>query len=191
MQGIPCVHVSNVLSEEKRQQVIALGRVGWSLRRIEAAVHIRRETVGGYLRSAGIPVRPPGGWGRRAPANPANEVITDFGAESATITAPEPQPGRSPSASACEPYRELIEMGLSRGRNANAIWQDLVDSYSFTPSYQSVQRFNREAAQIGGAGSTGGDRDPSRRRSASRLRLRAYGAPSADWQVSPHAARSC
>ena len=133
--------MSNVLSEEKKQQVIALGQLGWSLRRIEAAVHIRRETVGGYLRAAGIPVRPPGGWGRRAPANPANEVITDFGAESVTITLPETQPGRGPSASACEPYRELIELGLVQGRNAKAIWQDLVDEHSFTASYQSVQRF--------------------------------------------------
>jgi hypothetical protein len=61
--GIPSVNVSNVLSQEKRDQVIALGRLGWSLRRIEKAVHIRRETVGGYLRAAGIPVRPPGGLG--------------------------------------------------------------------------------------------------------------------------------
>jgi hypothetical protein len=53
--------VSNVLSEEKKQQVIALGRLGWSLRHIEAAVHIRRETVASYLRTAGISVRPPGG----------------------------------------------------------------------------------------------------------------------------------
>jgi transposase len=134
--------VSNVLSEDKRQQVIALGRLGWSLRRIEAAVHIRRETIGGYLRAAGIPVRPPGGWGRRAPAKPAKEVITDSGAESATITVPEPgAPERRTSASICEPYRELIEQGLSRGRNAMAIWQDLVDSHSLVASYQSVQRF--------------------------------------------------
>jgi hypothetical protein len=32
----------NVLSEEKKQQIIALGKLGWSLRRIERAVHIRR-----------------------------------------------------------------------------------------------------------------------------------------------------
>jgi transposase len=133
--------VSNVLSEEKKQQVIALGRLGWSLRRIEAAVHIRRETIGGYLRAAGIPVNSPGGWGRRGPAKPANEVITDSGAESAAITVPEPQPGGSPSASICEPYRELIQLGLSRGRNAMAIWQDLVDNDGFTAGYQSVQRF--------------------------------------------------
>jgi hypothetical protein len=31
---LPSFDVSNVLSEEKRQQVIALGRLGWPLRRI-------------------------------------------------------------------------------------------------------------------------------------------------------------
>jgi transposase len=50
-------------------------------------------------------------------------------------------PTRSPSASACEPYRELIELGLARGRNAMAIWQDLVSEAGFTSGYQSVRRF--------------------------------------------------
>jgi hypothetical protein len=31
----PSVGMANVLSEDKKQQVIALGRLGWSLRRIE------------------------------------------------------------------------------------------------------------------------------------------------------------
>jgi transposase len=35
-------------------------------------------------------------------------------------------------------------LGLSRGRNAQAIWQDLVSEYSFASSYQSVQRFVRK-----------------------------------------------
>jgi hypothetical protein len=39
--------VSNVLSEEKKQQVIALGRLGWSLRRIQKEVGVRRETASG------------------------------------------------------------------------------------------------------------------------------------------------
>jgi hypothetical protein len=68
--------MSNVLSEEKRQQVIALGRLGWPLRRIEQETGVRRETAGGYLRAAGIGVRPPRGWGRRPPSKPANEVTT-------------------------------------------------------------------------------------------------------------------
>ena len=131
------------MNEEKRQQVIALGRLGWSLRRIERAVHIRRETIGAYLRAAGIAVRPAGAWGRAPtkPANevitdpssakPANEVITDFGAE---LSALGPPPGPSRSASASAPFRDAIELGLSRGRNAMAIWQDLVDTCGFPGS---------------------------------------------------------
>ena len=71
-------------------------------------------------------------------------VITDFGAGLAaglTVVPPDPPPGRSPSASACWPYREATELGLSRGRNAMAIWQDLVDTCSFAAGYQSVRRF--------------------------------------------------
>src|SRR2546428_129344 len=74
---VGCVGMSNVLNESKKQQVIALGRLGWPLRRIEQETGVRRETVGAYLKAAGIAVRPAGGWGRRAPAKPANEVITD------------------------------------------------------------------------------------------------------------------
>jgi transposase len=132
--------VSNVLSEDKKQQVIALGRLGWSLRRIQAATHIRRETAAGYLRAAGIGIRRPGGWGRSEPAKPAIEVITDSGAKSAPITVPE-APARSSSVSVCAPYREVVELGLSRGRNAKAIWQELVDNHGFPAGYQSVQRF--------------------------------------------------
>jgi transposase len=197
--------MANVLNEEKKQQVLALGRLGWLLRRIQQATGIRRETASGHLKAAGIAVRPPSGWGRCEP-KPANEVITDFGAANPAIAVipdacnpnpngnPEnlsnkgkakatskpanenevitdsaviadlnpsqrddvgalaPEPGRgqaaspqpSPRASACEPYQDAIELGLSRGRNARAIWQDLVSEYAFASSYQSVQRFVRK-----------------------------------------------
>ena len=141
--------MGNVLERTKQEQVIALGRLGWSLRKIEAATGVRRETAGGYLRSAGIAIRTPGGWGRKAPAKaapsvstgsdsskPANEVITGFLPE---VRLPE-QGGKRPGG-ASEAYRELIELELSRGRNAMGIWQDLVDQHGYTSSYQSVQRF--------------------------------------------------
>ncbi|MGC2334143.1 MAG: IS21 family transposase, partial [Candidatus Acidiferrales bacterium] len=116
--------MSNVLSEGKKQQVIALGKLGWPLRRIEQATGVRRETAGAYLEAAGIAVRPPGAWGRRAPAKPANEVTTDFGQQISSLTG-----NRDQAASVSEPYRELIEQGLGRGRNAMAIWQDLVSDH--------------------------------------------------------------
>jgi hypothetical protein len=37
--------MANVLNEETKRQVLALGRLGWSLGRIEQATGIRRETV--------------------------------------------------------------------------------------------------------------------------------------------------
>ena len=169
--------MSNVLSEEKRQQVIALGRLGWSLRRIEQATGVRRETGSAYLKAAGIAVRVPGAWGRKMPAKPANEVTTgsqpELAAENCNIN-----PGKLPhkrksnrqdskpaiqvttgfgvglrgtkaenpklTPSACEPFREFIELGLSRGRNAMAIWQDLVAETGFRDGYGTVKRFVRQ-----------------------------------------------
>jgi transposase len=145
--------MGNVLSDDKKHQVIALGRLGWSLRRIEEATDVRRETASGYLKAAGVPVRQRGGRPRAWPPNPATtpEVSTDsrpanpatttpVSADLAPIASP-PAPGRAPSASACAPYRDLIAEALGRGRNAMAIWQDLVDDHGFTARYASVRRF--------------------------------------------------
>src|SRR5437899_1752137 len=143
--------MANVLSDTKREQVIVLGRLGWSLRRIEETTGVRRETASAYLKAAGLVVRPPG-WGPGS-AKPAIQVSTDSGAAPAkpatqvsTDSSPAPwprPPGRSPQASACEPHREGIVEALGRGRNAMAIWQDLVDGHGFTARYASVRRFGR------------------------------------------------
>src|SRR6058998_2924461 len=125
--------MSNVLSDDKKHQVIALGRLGWSLRRIEEATGIRRETVSGYLQAADVPVPRRGGRPRVWPPNPATTPVVSTDPTAKTATREEvstdlaavPRPGSAPSASACEPYRELIERALERGRNAMAIWQDL------------------------------------------------------------------
>jgi transposase len=200
------------LNEQIKQQIIGLGRLGWSLRRIQKSTGVRRETAATYLREAGVAVRAPGQWGRGSPvtdppsatateakpgpagSKPAIAVTTDFGGELATpadssevdpdagvattatlsnvangvgaepvagkpaigvttdsgIMASVELPAGSPaSASACAVHRDAIEVGLSRGRNAMAIWQDLVDTRGFTGGYQSVKRFVRKLA--GGA----------------------------------------
>ena len=41
--------MSNVLDHQKQQQIRALGCLGWTLRRIEQATGVRRETIGAYL----------------------------------------------------------------------------------------------------------------------------------------------
>ena len=130
--------MSNVLSNDKKQQVIALGKLGWSLRRIEEATGVRRETASTYLKAAGVVVCLPG-WGRRPPAKPAIQVTPDFFAPFS-----QKQGVSAPSTSACEEYRELIEQGLARGRNGKAIWQDLVSDHGFSGDYQAVKRFVRK-----------------------------------------------
>src|SRR6266480_5697831 len=96
--------MSNVLSTDKKQQVISLGKLGWSLRRIEEATGVRRETASVYLKAAGVAVCLPG-WGRRAPAKPAIQVTP--GAKPAIVTpdffAPFSQKPDAPSA--CGPQK--------------------------------------------------------------------------------------
>ena len=130
--------MGNVLDLSKQQQVIALGRLGWPLRRIEQETGVRRETASGYLRAAGIAVR-----GRGRPGEEKGKPAISAGV-STDPARPWPPPGRAPCASACEPYRDLIVEALGRGRNAMAIWQDLVDDHGFAARYASVRRFVRQ-----------------------------------------------
>ena len=138
--------MANILGDDRKQQILALGRLGWPLRRIEQATGVRRETASGYLKAAGITIR--AARHRRPPPKPASQVSTDLAnpaselsTDPGSLPAWPPSPGRAPTASACEPYRDLIELALGRGRNAMAIWQDLVDQHGFPARYASVRRF--------------------------------------------------
>lgn len=141
------------MSEEKRQQVLALGRLGWPLRRIQQ----ERDSPGdGGSLSQGCRNRRSGArrLGAARGGKPANEVSPDPTAACPTApdqnrptvspdSDPVPQPSRTPTGSACEPYFDFIELSLSKGRNAKAIYQDLVDQHGFAARYASVKRFVR------------------------------------------------
>ena len=134
--------MTNILGDEKKQQVLALGRLRWTLRRIQEATGVRRETASAYLTAAGIAIRGPRR--RQLTPNPASEVSTDSGALPPGVAGPlawPPPAGRAPTASACAPYRKLIELAPARGRDAMAIWRDLVDDHGFPAQYASVRRF--------------------------------------------------
>jgi hypothetical protein len=72
-------------------------------------------------------------------SKPPMEVTTDLWRSAVPV-----DESRQISASSCEVYREAIQLGLSRGRNATGIWQDLIDSRGFGSGYQSVKRFVRK-----------------------------------------------
>src|SRR3954468_13901495 len=114
--------MSNVLDHQKQQQVLGLGRLGWPVRRIAKATGVDRATARGYLLAAGIPVRARGRPGERAPkAAISVEVSTDATQAKPAVVGTvcsdgvSSAPARAPSASACEPYRELIAEALGHG----------------------------------------------------------------------------
>jgi transposase len=147
--------VGNVLNEEKRKQILALGQLGWSLRQIEEATGVRRETASSYLRSAGFDVGKRGRQSKPKP-KPAIDVTTGSGEPKppkAAISAAEVTTGSdtedpaetgATDKSNCEPYRGLIEEALAKGRNAMSIWQTLVDQSGYAGAYESVKRFVRK-----------------------------------------------
>jgi len=78
--------MANVLKDKKKQQIIALGRLGWSLRKIQEATRVRREIISAYPRGARVEIWPPERWKREGKAKPALQVIT--GSEAAKSAIP-------------------------------------------------------------------------------------------------------
>jgi transposase len=64
------------------------------------------------------------------------------GSQAGEDQTPPPRPPASAS-SACEPHRAWIEAQVQLGRNAQAIYQDLVERFGFEHRYNSVKRFVR------------------------------------------------
>lgn len=99
---------------------------GASQREIERVTGISRHTIRAYK--------------QRFDAGPANcpGVATDLAGQTAP---PWPPTSLALATSKCEPHRTFIEAQVRLGRNAMAIYQDLVDAHGFAGAYNSVKRF--------------------------------------------------
>jgi transposase len=98
---------------------------GATQREIERFTGVDRKTIRRYQRLANSP-----------------GVATGGEAASGQIPPPRPlAPGTTTTPSACEPHRAWIEAQVGLGRNAVAIYQDLVERHGFTHAYNSVKRF--------------------------------------------------
>ena len=120
----------NVLKPHKRTTIFTLLGLGKSQRDIERITGIDRKTIRSYQ--------------RRYEADQSNSpgVATDPPRQTAPPWPPTCLPVAPPLAtSKCEPHRAFIEAQLRLGRNATAIYQDLVDLHGFDGAYNSVKRF--------------------------------------------------
>jgi transposase len=135
----------NVLKPHQKGAVITLLANGVSQHEISRKTGIDRKTVR-KLALAMAAAR--SGDGSNSP------MAT--GSDGLPVQIPPPRPpapeARSPPAvaglpaharSACEAHREWIEAQVRLGRNATAIYQELVDRLGFTQRYNSVKRFCR------------------------------------------------
>lgn len=118
----------NVLDVADQQRILSLLRLGWSIRRIARETGTRHETIRRYGVAAGL-LKPTAA----KPHTPA-EVFPGSG----------PSEPRSPTRSSAEAFREFIVGELAKGRNAKAIYQDLVAHRGYSATYESVKRFVRK-----------------------------------------------
>jgi transposase len=117
----------NVLKSHLRTTIQTLLANGVSQYEIQRHTGVDRKTIRRYERAANSP-----------------RVAT--GSEGIEEQSPPPRPpARTPkqAASACAAHRVWIETQVQLGRNAQSIYQDLVDQYAFTHKYNSVKRFVR------------------------------------------------
>ena len=101
---------------------------GKSQREIERVTGVDRKTIRRYARSA-IKAGPP-----NSPGVATGSSVGETAVPPVETPPPRP-PARAPkeARSACEAHREWISSQVQLGRNAQSIYQDLVESHGFTP----------------------------------------------------------
>jgi hypothetical protein len=173
----PCAVMANLLSDAKKQQVIALGQLGWTLRRIEAATGVRRETAGAYLKTAGLAVRPAGRWGH--PPKPAKGCPPTPSRRRGLRPPRRGRPGLSERGRQC--VRALPRISRTRRRGVATRWRSSAISSTTTASPASTP-----ACAASCAVGPGRDR-PKRTRSSSRRPARKARSitATAQWCVIP------
>jgi transposase len=135
----------NVLKPHQKGAVVTLIENEVSQREISRKTGIDRKTV----RKLALAMA-------AARAGDGSNSPMATGSDGLPVQIPPPRPpapeARSPPAvaglpaharSACEVHREWIEAQVRLGRNATAIYQELVDQFGFTQRYNSVKRFCR------------------------------------------------
>ena len=119
----------NVLKPHLRITIDTLLKGGATHREIERRTGVDRKTIRRYARAAnspGVATGSEAAGGQTPPPRPPA-----LAARAQAISTP----------SACEPHRAWIEAQVQLGRNAVAIYQDLVEAHGFSHRYNSVKRF--------------------------------------------------
>jgi transposase len=124
----------NVLKPHKQTTIFTLLGLGKTQHEIARVTGIDRKTIRSYQREfESLRANSPG-------------VVTDWLKQIPPPWPPTPTVLAVPlTPSKCEPHRTFIDQQLRLGRNAVAIYQELVDVHGFEGAYNSVKRFAANA----------------------------------------------
>jgi len=127
----------NVLKPNKKAAIITLLTNGVSRHEISRKAGIDRKTVRKYARLyLGAAVA-----GQEESKSPTSQQVAT--GEEATVSQNPPPRPPAHARSACQENGPWIESQVQLGRNAMAIYQDLVEQFGFSHRYNSVKRFVR------------------------------------------------
>lgn len=116
----------------ERESILSLLRLGWSERRISREGGHHRATVRRVRREAGPAL---------AKCTTEPEVPADLKPQKDDEAAADPA---TATRSTAEPFRSFIETELEKRRNAQAIFEDLVEHHGYNGSYDAIKRLARK-----------------------------------------------
>ena len=129
----------NVLKPNIRITIVTLLQAGKTQREIARVTGVDRKTIRRYAHEANSPGVATG-----------TEAVIALPGQTDWVENPPPRPpalapvsALAATTSACEIHRDWIEQQLALGRNAQSIYQDLVEHHGFAHRYNSVKRFVR------------------------------------------------
>ena len=138
----------NVLKPHQKDSVVTLVRSEVSQHEISRRTGVDRKTIRKLAHAVAVALAPASGESN-------SPMATGSAGQPGQIPPPRPPAGAigdrvmsglklpAHARSACAPHREWIEAQVRLGRNAMAIYQDLVDRFGFVQRYNSVKRFCR------------------------------------------------
>jgi transposase len=118
-----------MLKNDLRTTIETLLKRGSSQREIARSTGVDRKTIRAHIRRK---------------ANEPEPVATEAITPEMPRCPPARAPAKKPTDSVCEPHREWIEAQLRLRRNAQSIYQDLVEIHGFPHKYSAVKRFVRK-----------------------------------------------
>jgi transposase len=125
-----------MLKDDLRTTIETLRKRGESQREIARVTGVDRKTIRAYVRRKVSDSSPP-------ELKPVGTIaVTEMPPCSPALLPG--APSKNPTDSVCEPHREWIESQLRLRRNAQSIYQDLVEIHGFSNKYSAVKRFVRK-----------------------------------------------